>query len=84
MSDITNKMNKKQDFTYLVQVQDENGIAVSLSWITGSLAPNQSMSLSQSWSPRSPGSYNAQIFVWEGITDPNALSEPLALHIPVS
>src|SRR5574337_639029 len=73
VSDIANKMNKGQAFAYLVQIQDSNGIAVSLSWITGALAPNQSMSLSQSWSPKSAGAYTAQIFVWEGVTDPNAL-----------
>ncbi|MDE1829855.1 MAG: hypothetical protein KGI25_06000 [Thaumarchaeota archaeon] len=84
VSDITNKMSKDQDFAYLVQVQDSNGIAVSLSWITGSLAPNQNMSLSQSWSPKSVGVYTAQIFVWEGVTNPNALSPPLTLQIPVS
>jgi len=84
VSDITNKMNNNQPFAYLVQIQDNNGIAVSLSWITGSLAPNQSMSLSQSWIPKSAGTYTAQIFVWEGVTDPNALSPPLTLQIPVS
>lgn len=84
VSDITNELNKNQNFAYLVQVQDNNGIAVSLSWITGSLEPNQSMSLSQSWSTNSPGSYTAQIFVWEGVTNPNALSTPSILQIPVS
>lgn len=84
VSDITNNMGRNQAFAYLVQVQDSNGIAVSLSWITGSLAPNQSMSLSQSWVPKSPGLYTAQIFVWEGVTNPNALSQPLTIQIPAS
>lgn len=84
VSDITNNMKSNQPFAYLVQIQDNNGIAVSLSWITGSLAPSQSMSLSQSWIPKSAGTYTAQIFVWEGVTDPNALSPPLTFQIPVS
>ena len=84
VSDITNNMAKNQAFAYLVQVQDSNGIPVSVSWITGSLAPNQSMGLSQSWSPKSPGQYTAQIFVWEGVTNPNALSPPVTIKIPVS
>jgi hypothetical protein len=83
-SDITNKVNKEQAFAYLVQIQDSNGIALSLSWITGSLLPNQNMSLSQSWTPKSTGTYTAQIFVWQGITNPNALSPQLTLQIPVS
>lgn len=83
-SNIANRMPIGQSFAYLVQIQDSNGIAVSLSWITGSLAPNQEMKLSQSWAPKSSGMYTAQIFVWEGVTDPNALSPPVVLQIPVS
>lgn len=84
VSDVTNKLGRGQAFAYLVQIQDANGIPVSLSWITGSLTPDQSMSLSQSWSPKSPGQYTAQIFVWEGVTNPNALSAPLNMQISVS
>ncbi|NHI02889.1 hypothetical protein DYY67_0010 [Candidatus Nitrosotalea sp. TS] len=46
VSDVTNKVNKDQSFAYLVQIQDSNGITLSLSWITGSLLPDQNMSLS--------------------------------------
>lgn len=84
VSDVTNKVNKDQSFAYLVQIQDNNGITLSLSWITGSLLPDQNMSLSQSWIPKSSGTYTAQIFVWQGITDPDALSPPLTLQIPTS
>ena len=83
VSDLTNKNNNNQPFAYLVQIQDYNGITLSLSWITGSLSPNQNISLSQSWTPKTTGTYNAQIFVWRGVTDPNALSSPLNLQIPV-
>jgi hypothetical protein len=84
VSDVTNKVNKDQAFAYLVQIQDNNGITLSLSWITGSLLPNQNMSLSQSWIPKSSGMYTAQIFVWQGVTNPDALSPPLTLQIPAS
>lgn len=84
VSDLINTQNRDQSFAYLVQIQDINGVSLSLSWITGSLSPNQSMSLSQSWTPPTPGTYTAQIFVWKGITNPDALSPPLNLQIPVS
>lgn len=84
VSDVTNKVDKDQAFAYLVQIQDSNGITLSLSWITGSLLPNQNMSLSQSWMPKSPGTYTAQIFVWQGVTEPNALSPPLTIQITAS
>lgn len=84
VSDVTNKVNKDQSFAYLVQIQDNNGITLSLSWITGSLLPDQNMSLSQSWIPKTSGTYTAQIFVWQGVTNPDALSPPLILQIPAS
>jgi hypothetical protein len=83
VSDVTNNNDYNQPFAYLVQIQDGNGITQSLSWITGSLSPSQNISLSQSWTPTTAGTYNAQIFVWQGISEPVALSPPLALQIPV-
>jgi hypothetical protein len=82
-SDVTNQKDKDQPFAYLVQIQDNNGITVSLSWITGTMAPHQTMNLGQSWMPSSPGSYTVQIFVWESITNPNALTTPSMLPIQV-
>jgi hypothetical protein len=83
VSEITSNEKNKQPFAYLVQVQDSSGITVSLSWITGSLEPNQILTLGQSWEPKLPGKYTAQIFVWQGIVDPDALSSPLTLQISV-
>ena len=83
VSDLANNQDKEQPFAYLVQIQDSNGITQSLSWITGSLSPNQKISLSQSWTPTNVESYTAQVFVWQGITEPDALSPPLNLQIPV-
>ena len=84
VSDVTNQENKDQSFAYLVQIQDNSGITVSLSWITGTMAPKQTLSLGQSWMPSTAGMYNAQIFVWESINNPNALSPPLSLQIQVT
>jgi len=84
VSNVTNQENKDQPFAYLVQIQDSNGITVSLSWITGSMTPKQTLNLGQSWLPQSAGTYTAQIFVWQSISNPNALSPPLSLQIPVS
>ncbi|TRZ79777.1 MAG: hypothetical protein D4R90_03220 [Nitrosopumilales archaeon] len=84
VSDVTNQENREQPFAYLVQIQDNNGITVSLTWITGSMVPKQTLNLGQSWLPTTAGTYTAQIFVWESITNPNALSPPLSLQIQVT
>ena len=83
-SDITNNQDRSQPFAYLVQIQSQDGVVVSLSWLTGSLDPGQSLNPSQSWIPTLPGNYNAQIFVWAGINNPDALSVPLIMKITVT
>jgi hypothetical protein len=83
-SDVTNGQDRTQPFAYLVQIQNKDGVVVSLSWLTGSLDPGQSLNPSQSWTPISPGTYTAQIFVWAGINNPDALSVPLNMMITVT
>ncbi|MGI0074349.1 MAG: hypothetical protein ACREA5_00235 [Nitrosotalea sp.] len=83
VSDVTNQQNKDQPFAYLVQIQDSNGITVSLSWITGSMTPGQTLNLGQSWLPTTVGTYTAQIFVWQSISSPDALSPSLPVQIQV-
>jgi len=83
-SDVTNNQDRSQPFAYLVQIQSQDGVVVSLSWLTGSLDPGQSLNPSQSWIPTLPGNYNAQIFVWAGINNPDALSVPLTMKITVT
>ncbi|MDE1811759.1 MAG: hypothetical protein KGH86_05705 [Thaumarchaeota archaeon] len=83
VSDVTNQQTRDQPFAYLVQIQDSNGITVSLSWITGSMAPGQTLNLGQSWLPTTAGTYTAQIFVWQSISSPNALSPSLPVRIQV-
>ena len=83
-ADVTNGQDRTQPFAYLVQIQNQDGVVVSLSWISGSLDPGQSLNPSQSWVPMSPGTYTAQIFVWAGINNPDALSPPLNMVITVT
>ena len=83
-ADLTNGQDRDQPFAYLVQIQDANGVTVSLSWITGTLTAGQSLNPAQSWTPQSSGTYTAQIFVWQSIDNPNALSPPLSTTINVA
>ncbi|TLX94399.1 MAG: hypothetical protein E6K91_06800 [Thaumarchaeota archaeon] len=83
-ADVTNGQDRTQPFAYIVQVQNQDGVVVSLSWLTGTLDAGQSLSPAQSWIPTSSGVYTAQIFVWAGIDNPDALSPPLAMKITVT
>ena len=83
-TDVTNGQDRAQPFAYIVQIQNQDGVVYSLSWITGTLDAGQSLSPSQSWMPTTPGTYTAQIFVWASVDNPDALSPPLAMKIIVS
>ena len=83
-SDITNHQTKSQNFVYLVQIKNEADMVVSLGWISGQLTPDQKLSPSLSWTPINSGKYVAEIFVWEGLKNHNALSEFSKLQISVS
>ncbi len=83
-ADLANGQDKEQLFAYLVQIQDANGVTVSLSWIDGELTPGQSFSPAVSWIPADSGAYTATAFVWESVNNPTALSPPLSTTINVS
>jgi hypothetical protein len=82
-TDVTNGQDRPQPFAYIVQIQNQDGVVYSLSWITGTLEAGQSLNPSQSWMPTVSGTYTAQIFVWESVNNPDALSPPLTMKILV-
>ena len=82
-ADITSGQDRDQDFAFLVQIQNEDGVTIALSWIAGTIGAGATFSQSQSWTPDATGSYTATIFVWESISNPTALSPQLSLTIDV-
>lgn len=82
-TDVTNGQDRAQPFAYIVQIENQDGVVYSLSWIAGILDAGQSLSPSQSWTPTAPGTYTAQIFVWASVGNPDALSPPLTMKIMV-
>ncbi len=83
MADISNNQDVQQNFAYITQVKNDKDVVISLSWLTGSLSPRQSFSPAQSWIPNESGNYHIQVFVWESITNPEALSPPLSMTVNV-
>ncbi|RMW34508.1 MAG: hypothetical protein EA443_05200 [Nitrosopumilus sp.] len=83
MADISNNQDVPQNFAYLTQVKNDQGVVISLSWLTGSLSPRQSFSPAQSWTPSETGTFHIQVFVWESIDNPEALSPPLSMIVNV-
>ncbi len=83
MADISNNQDTQQNFAYITQVRNDDNVVISLAWLTGSLSPRQSFSPAQSWIPSEPGTYHIQVYVWESIDNPSALSPPLSMVVNV-
>lgn len=83
-ADVVNKQATPQTFVYIVQIVEDNGVIQKLTWISASLNPQQSLSPAISWTPTKPGTYTAQIYVWDSIKDANALAQQTQIKIIVS
>ena len=83
-SDISNNQEKSQKFVYIIQVKNEDGVVVSLGWFSGMLSPFQSLSPALSWTSKTAGTFNVEIFVWEGLLNHSALTEHTVFAITVS
>lgn len=83
-ADITNKQDKNQNYVYIIQIMDQNNVPVKLTWISASFKSQQTFSPALSWSTDRPGTYTAQIFLWDGIQKADALAAHLEFRIIVS
>ncbi len=83
MSNLVNTQNIDQDFTYLVQIQNSNGDAVSSEWVVGSLSSIQSLRSSHSWVPTETGIYFGKILIWNSIDDMTPLSNMITFTLNV-
>ena len=82
-ADLTSGQDRDQDFAYLVQIQNEDGVTVQLTWLAGALGAGATFNAAQSWTPSETGSYTATMFVWESVRNPTALSPQLSITLDV-
>ena len=82
-ADLVNAQDIDLPFAYLVQIKDNNGVIVSLSWITGEMSAGQTLSPALSWIPDASGTYEATIFLWESVINPTVLSDTISVNITV-
>ena len=68
--DINNGTDLNQSFIHILQIIDENGITISLTWSTGELMTNESKHVSKTWINDNTGKYTLQFFVWESMENP--------------
>jgi hypothetical protein len=82
-SEITNSQKKNQPFAYIVQIKDDDGVTVALSWVIGTLPSEESFKAAQSWIPETQGVYSVEIFIWESIDNPAVLSPVRSVTVDV-
>ena len=80
-SKIRNTQEFNQEFTYIVQIKDENNDVVSLSWVTGQAIPSQELGMSVSWTPEKSGKYLIERFVWNSIKGAIPLTDVVSEEI---
>ncbi|MGH9923574.1 MAG: plastocyanin/azurin family copper-binding protein, partial [Nitrososphaerales archaeon] len=73
-SRLTNTLSIQQEFAFIVQVKDSDGVVVMLSWFESALNAKQTVSVAQSWTPDSEGRFTVQAFVWKSALDPSPLT----------
>ncbi len=81
---VSNAQDFEQDFVVIIQIKDPQNAVASISWVGGSLFPNQQLSSAISWTPNSSGQYKVQIFVWDSLKNADALSPILEFSVVVN
>ena len=77
VGEVQNNQDYDQGFVFIIQIKENDGGVVSLSWIQGKLSANQELEVSQSWSPTKSGNYTIDTFVWSSLSEPIPLSDTL-------
>ncbi len=76
--------SNEQSLAYIVQIKDEHGRTIFLSWIKGSIQNGQSLKKAVAWTPDLSGNYTVKIFVWDNVINPQPLSEVSKIEITVN
>lgn len=81
---VTNHNDFKQPFVYVFQVKSPDSSVEFLSWVQTEILPQQSLDISQSWTPRESGVYTVESFVWRSTTDYLALAPLTSTSVTIN
>jgi autotransporter-associated beta strand protein len=80
-----NHQEVEQDYAFIVQITDEDSSVVHVSWQQGTIESGQTADVSTTWTPMEGGSYNVQVFVWDGLgAAPTPLSTVTISNVEVT
>ena len=84
MSEISNTALTEQEMLYIVQIRDKDLHVIQLSFVSGFIPAQKTLTFGVSWTPKFSGEYRIEIFVWESWQKPKPLSEMIVKTINVT
>lgn len=76
-SEIINQFSTERTFAYIVQISDEDGFTVFLSWVEDLvILPNRTLKPAVFWLPEEQGNFQVEVFVWRSMAIPDPLVSP--------
>jgi hypothetical protein len=76
-SEIINQFSTERTFAYIVQITDEDGFTVFLSWVEDLvILPNRTLKPAVFWLPEEQGNFLVEVFVWRSMAIPDPLVSP--------
>lgn len=83
-SEIRNLKDMRQEFVYVLQVTEREGVTAFLSMAESELGAKESVEVKRIWMPKSSGNYQIQLFLWKEIENPVVLSPMRSLEVSVT
>jgi hypothetical protein len=83
-SELFNKQPKEQRFVYIVQVIDSDGFVEHIAYISTLMQAESGAVVAQAWTPMKRGNYTIEVFVWDSLEKPIALSGIKVIRVIVS
>jgi len=71
-------------FTAVFKVKNSEGVTIFISWVSGTLAPGQSLTPAVSWTPSAAGEYTVEILVIKSIAEPTPYSDKITVSLSVT
>lgn len=80
---IENHSTGEKRFMYVVRVLDQNNRIQSQNGMSTNIVPNQSLTVSESWTPQKAGTYTVQTFLLDGHVISNPITNVIETNVVV-
>ena len=82
-TEMSNTATEDQPMLYIVQVKDETGRVVYLSFISGTVPAGETYEFGIGWTPTVAGTYTVEVFAWVSWAEPTPLSDVATATITI-